>query len=455
MNHAHVTFVVFGGTGDLTKKKLAPAFAQLLQDNVLTKDSVIVGVARGEFTHDSYKAMLLESAKTNEEKEAIKRASVLYLKADSSQKGSLKELSQLLKTVEQESGHQRIFYLATSFTLFPSIVDNLVLEKLNKHAHGSKIVFEKPFGSDLNSAKKIEAKMHTAFDEDQMYRIDHYLGKETIQNIVLLKYANPFIESLLTNKFVSKIEIVADEKADVGNRLGYYNGVGAIKDMIQSHLLQVAALVLMKSPKHINAESIRDAKVAVLKKLRLASPSEQLIGTYSSFADELKQQQLPDHKTETFARLTFYCNNSQWRGVPIAIQSGKKLNKKYGQVVVHFSNIHAIDKSHGLENVHHNKLVIDIHPTEDIKLYMNMRRRASSKNLDYLPLDFCGECHYGPNTTDGYKRLLGDVILGDKTLFTRTDEVLASWKAISPIKKMRSQIKHVIYPDNVSPEDIK
>ena len=490
------TFVIFGGTGDLTKKKLVPAFAQLLHEHTLAPESIIVGIARGDFTHDSYKALLLESAKTNDEKDAIRRANVLFYQADSSKVGALDDLRTLIQDAETgeekgaekdagktagksgssnaqnnthnkanndgHSAHQRIFYLATSYTLFPGIVDNLVRAKLNKHPHGVKIIFEKPFGSDLKSAKKIERKLHAVFDEEQMYRIDHYLGKETVQNILMLKFANPVVESLFNKSHVSKIEIVADEQADVGARLGYYNGVGAIKDMIQSHLLQVAALTLMQSPKNLNATSIQDAKVAVLKKLNLAPADQQLVGEYVSFASERAAANQPDLKTETFARLTFRCSMPKWKGVPIIIQTGKKLHRKHGQVVVHFKNNKAIDTSHGLEHIHHNKLVIDIHPHEDIKLFVNIRRRASAgapnashNKIDYEPLNFSAEAKYGPNTTDGYKRMIADVVLGDKTLFTRTDEVLASWKIFSSLPTLKEQIRHIVYPDYSDSEQLR
>ncbi|MFT4312279.1 MAG: glucose-6-phosphate dehydrogenase [Candidatus Woesearchaeota archaeon] len=441
-----VSFIIFGGTGDLTQKKLVPAFAQLLEQGSLAKGSLIIGIARSPYTSESYKQLLLQAAKTKKQKDAIEHLQIVFYQADSAKPGTLKELCSVLKKHEQGS-HQRVFYLATTYTLFGDILTNLESEKLiDKKV---KVVFEKPFGYDLRSARKLERQICSKLDESQIYRIDHYLGKETVQNVTTFKFANPILGAMLSNAYVEKIEVIADEDMGVENRLGYYATTGAVRDMVQNHLLQLLALVIMDRPKTLNPESIHRQKVLALKKLYLGNFQEQTLGQYHSFLEQIQKKNFIGAKqTETFCSLTFYSRSPKWKGVAFQLRTGKKLDKKYGRVVVHFRQ-----PKDTLPGQQPNKMIIDIHPSENIQLFFNTKAREDQK-LTQVSFDYCGECVFGPNTTDGYKKLLFDIISGDKTLFIHHNEIIESWKLVEEVLKKKHTFTFVRYKDGSNSNDI-
>ncbi|HLP80260.1 MAG TPA: glucose-6-phosphate dehydrogenase [Acidobacteriota bacterium] len=452
-----VTIVIFGGTGDLMKKKLVPAISELIVDGYMNPKSCIVGIARGDFNDQTYKDLLLASARNENERKAIDGMNVLFYRADSAVPGALDGLNEKLSRVEV-GPCDRMFYLATSYTLFSAIAQNIVSAKLANAS--SRIVFEKPFGSDLKSAKKLEKGVLSLFKEEQIYRIDHYLGKETVQNILTLRFANPLIDHVLSSQFVDKIEIVAEESADVGNRLGYYNGIGALKDMVQNHLLQVASLVLMERPKELTADAIRDKKIEALKKLKPAPAKKQTFGQYESYQKELLAAKLPTSKTETFCNITLHSTQKRWKDTTLVLRTGKRLHHRYGRIIIHFRDVdshhkhHSSEFTHGFVGAKSNQLIIDMHPTEDVKMLVNTRKRFTKNpiQLESIPLHFSAEEHFGPNTTDGYKRMLLDVMHADHTLFTRHDELLQSWKLIEEIQKIMPEANFIVYPDGADPQ---
>lgn len=455
MSKKHTTFVIFGGTGDLTTRKLVPAFAGLIEDGVLAKQSTIIGIARGNFTNDSYRELLLASARNAHEKECISHVNILFYQADSTKKGALENLVTLIADNEPPKGSERIYYLATSYTIFPAIIKNLQSVGLHEQQnHDTKIVFEKPFGHNYESAVALERQIHSVLAEEHVYRIDHYLGKNTVQNINILKFANPFFDAILTDKFVDKIEIFSDEPLGVGNRLGYYDNAGAVKDMIQSHLLQVLSLVLMDKPKTFSDHDIHDAKVKVLRKLKLRGASHHSIGQYTSYATELANAGMnANSKTETYARLSFFCDTPRWRGTRLYLQTGKKLHKKSSKVLIYLKKPHDTVYAH-MDGVEENMIVIDIQPDEDVKIYINTRQNSSKNAVTNVPMDFCGTCHFGANTSDGYKTLLEDVLKDDKTLFTRYDELRWSWKIIDGFETMKKKLPLHKYEDGTPPFEI-
>lgn len=446
-----VTFVIFGGTGDLTKRKLVPAFASLLHDKVLCDESLIIGIARGDFTNETYRDLLIKAARNEDERKLIEKVNIQFYRKDSTQPGALHDLKSMIECGEG-CPHNRIFYLATGYNLFPAITKNLHEADLIQKS--SKIVFEKPFGKDLHSAEALEAAIHQHFTEDMIYRIDHYLGKETVQNLNVLKFTNPFLESLLSNKHIKSVEVIADEDLGVGSRLGYYTSAGAVKDMIQSHLLQVLALFLMDKPESLDPKHIHDAKVSVLKSLQAASSEKHIFGQYESLSSELKMAGMESCSIETFARVVCHSALQKWSGVDLVMQTGKMLDKKYGKIVVHFKKI-GDDFAHSLHGIQENKMVIDIHPTENIQLFFNTRKRFSKDEIEQVKFDFCGDCVFGPNTTDGYKRLISDILKGDHTLFTREDELKESWRIVDDIENIRDQVKLVTYKDGSNPDVIR
>ena len=432
-----VTFVVFGGTGDLTKRKLAPAFAALLKDGVLTKGSTIIGVGRSDYNDKSYKELLVKSAGASL-KDYIKKLDVRYYQGDASVESSLKGLKDLI----DESGKkncERIFYLATSFTLFDDIIKEIHKYKLDKGGCSAKIVFEKPFGHDLKSNNLFEAEMKKYFSQDQIYRIDHYLGKETITNLNSLKFENPMIDAVMNKDHVTKIEVIVDEDLKMGKRIAYYNEFGAIKDMIQSHLLQVIALLLMDKPKTWDSKDFHAEKAKVLACLQVEEPKKHLLGQYKGYASELKEYELDQKKTETFAKISLNCKNPRWNGVDITLRTGKALKSKFGKIVVHFQRA----------NCAPNKLEVNIQPKQDIDLFLNFGKPGVCQQVK---LNFCHDCLYGANTMGGYEKMIADIIDGHHTWFTTAAENVEAWKIVERIEKIRDKIPFKFYADGKDPE---
>jgi glucose-6-phosphate 1-dehydrogenase len=455
-----VILVIFGGTGDLTKRKLVPALAGLVEEGVISTDSLIVGIGRRDYTHETYRNFLLSEVTCKVDHDCVSHANILYYQKDTSLSGSLLELAKILDAHDTKLGVrcERVFYLATSYELFGSILENILEAKLDDGT--AKIVFEKPFGHDYKSALKLEKHVHTIFDESRVYRIDHYLGKETVQNIITLRFANPIISAIFCNAYIDHIDVFSDELLDVANRIGYYNTSGATKDMVQSHLLQVLSLILMPEPKSFDAEHIHDAKVKALKSLRLGQT--HVVGQYDTYQEELKvhlsamqngiKNNLESSQTETFVRMNIISTLKQWRNVQIFLQTGKALDKKSSKIIVYLKQPSILSGfTANKDQKTDNRIVIDIQPGSDIKIYFNTRKPYSKNELIRVPMEFSGEAKFGPNTTDGYKLLLSDVFDADKTLFTRYDELMYSWKLIDSFMKVKEHLPLVIYKKGSSP----
>lgn len=451
-----LTIVIFGGTGDLMKRKLAPALASLLNEKIISQDSTIIGIARGDLNDENYKNLLIEITKNQDDKEKIKQFNIKFFRADASNPESLAKLSSFISSIEPAESRDRIFYLSTSFNLFPLIVEQLKAQNLHEQKNNkfSRIIFEKPFGFNLESSDTLEKAIHQVFSEDQIFRIDHYLAKDTVQNINILKYTNPIFNNLLRKELIESISLTVDEDIGVGNRIGYYNEVGAIKDMIQNHLLQVLSLILMENPSELKAEKIHDEKINVLENLKVLSPENHLLGQYESYKKEVISKGIKESQTETFARIALESTSERWKGTKLILRTGKMLRRKFGQIIVNFYPSSDIIKN-SFPIIANNCLIIDIYPKQDIKLILNTRRPGTQNAIEKISLDFCHESYFGPNTSDEYKTLLADVISGDKTLFTRSDELRESWKIIEKIEQIKSKIPFIIYRDGSDPEEIK
>ena len=438
-----VSMLVFGGTGDLMKRKLVPACLQLAKQRVWGEGSRLIGVGRRALNDSEYRAFLGLSGK-----EGI---DVMYVQVDFSKGDTMEKIRALM---EEEKSEMRLYYLATAFSFFPQIVRALQKSELHEAPQGgwARIVFEKPFGFDLQSSNALDEEIHEVFREEQVFRIDHYLAKETVQNILALKATNPLIEGILHAGVVEKIELTVDEELGVGNRLGYYHSAGALKDMIQSHVLQVVTLLLLDMPSAFDARSLHDAKVSVLQAIRVREAHEHLFGQYASYAKEVRVAGLDaGKKTETFARIVVECANARWKGVPIVLRTGKLMGRKFGQLKVRFrdppSNIQQT-----FQGTQANELLIELYPRQDIVLRMNMRLPAGENAVKSVSFTFSPENAFGPNTNDEYAALLADVIAGDQTLFTRFDEIAEAWRIVEEVESMRSQIPFVTYSDGTEPE---
>lgn len=444
-----MTFVLFGGTGDLTRRKLVPAFANLVYEGKLDDDSVLIGVGRRDFSDESYKDFLISGISNDDEKKHIKKLRIKYLRGDFSKKDGLKGLQPLVSVCEPGKKCSRVYYLATSFEFFENIVNELERYGLDDKSGGfTRVVFEKPFGTDLKSSIELDKEIHRVFEEEEVYRIDHYLAKETVQNLSVLKFSNPILESTLNNKYVELIEIVAKESVGVGNRLEYYNEAGTVKDMMQSHLLQMLSLLLMEMPSELSADAIHDAKVKVLKKIQIADAKEHLLGQYKSYLDELKEKGLVDKKTETFASVVLNCANERWNGVKIVLKSGKKMAKKFGQIKVRFKQ----PELKGWKGSMVNELVIGVYPKQDVDIKLNTIDLNCTNCVVPVNFEFSHDKKFGPNTINEYAVLLGEVMAGNKTLFAREDEVKESWRIVEDFLKIRDRVRFVRYDDCTDPE---
>jgi glucose-6-phosphate 1-dehydrogenase len=443
MEKEGLTIVIFGGTGDLTKRKIVPALTSLINRNILKKDTSIIGVSRKSLTDEEYKNFLKSEIKENH----FDKINVKYFKADISKKESLKDLNKFIKSSESKE-NDRIFYLSTSFKLFPNIVNQLKKYNLNeKKGKFTRIVFEKPFGEDLKSSNKLESCIHKNFKEDSVYRLDHYLAKETVQNINILKFSNPIIENIFNNQFIKSIEIIAEEDLSVGDRIGYYDEAGAIKDMIQNHLLQTASLVLMDEPKSLSPSHIHDEKVKILKNIKVLPFNNHLLGQYKSYKKEALKFGIKNSKTETFAKIVLNCKTKKWKNVDIILKTGKNLKRKTGLIIVNFKPIEGLFENEA-EN---NKLIFHIYPTQDVIFKLNSK--DFHNKIQQVDFEFCHECYFGPNTKTEYETLFHEVIKGDNTLFTRSDELRESWKITDKIIKMKNKIPFKYYENSTDPDN--
>lgn len=433
---------VFGATGNLTYKKLLPAIANLKKHKLLNEDVKVLLVARSPHTTTSY----LELAKT-QVKEAIDwkllEETVEYVQMDFFSNASYEALA---TRMELSRKPLRIFYLAVAPELFPVVSRGISESKLiQKNDPTGRIVFEKPFGEDLASAKAINALLWQYFDESQIFRVDHYLGKEMVQNLLVMRFANRLFENNWNHQAIEKVTILAKETEGVMNRGNYYDGVGATKDMVQSHLMQMAALVAMEVPKTFDDSGIRDGKVAVLKQLRFQT-DRILSGQYKGYLEE--KNIAPNSDTETFVALRAWIDTPRWEGVPFDFVTGKKLDEKNTMVVIDFKDNSNREQLWPDEPIVKNRLIIRVSPDEGVSFRLNVKEPGLSSAITSQEMDYCHHCQYVGNRPEAYERILLDLIRGQSTLFTRWDEIETAWKIIDDVKKaMNAPKSYETYDD--------
>lgn len=448
--------VIFGATGDLTHRKLVPALYNLAADGTLPQAVSVIGFARREKTDDGFRAELGESARqfsrqqVNEEIWAHFADSIFYHQSNFDDPEGYASLAQRLDELDQVRGTRgnRLFYLAAAPGQFETILHHLRESGLNHAPEGgwARIIVEKPFGVDLPSAQTLNALVEASFPESATYRIDHYLGKETAQNIMVLRFANAIFEQLWNARYIHHVQITASEPLGVESRAGYYDKAGALRDMVQNHMLQLLCLTAMEPPVGLGADSIRDEKVKVLRSLRPIEPSEirkrAVRAQYgagaingkrvAAYRDE--QNVNPESMTETYVALQVNIDNWRWAGVPFFVRVGKRLAKAATEIAVQFKGAPPVLFNASGETLADNVLVIRIQPDEGISLRMNAKVPGAAVRVEPVKMDFLYGTSFGKGTPEAYERLLLDAMAGDATLFARRDEVEEAWQFIDRIR---------------------
>ncbi|MCL4106864.1 UNVERIFIED_CONTAM: hypothetical protein GTU68_004005 [Idotea baltica] len=430
------SIVIFGASGDLTYRKLIPALYHLYASNQLPESFAILGVSRTEYSDESYREKLKKSLQEMEKTEPETLNAFIehlhYQAINTSDVDDYARLAQRLDKLEQDyqfENHNTLFYLATPPSLYGVIPANLAAHGLNDEKNGwRRLIIEKPFGYDLASAQALDEEIHHHFQEHQIYRIDHYLGKETVQNLLVLRFSNAMFEPLWNRNFIEYVEITGAEFLGVEERGGYYDGSGAVRDMFQNHLLQVLAMVGMEPPAQINADSIRDEVVKVLQCLKPLEEDDLRKDLVLGYREE--PGVADDSRTETYIGLKAHINNWRWNGVPFYVRTGKRLPTRVTEIVIHFKNTpHPVFGQDAPEN----KLIIRIQPDEGIQMSFGLKEPGAGFKAKEVKMNFSYSDLPETQMLTAYERLLLDALNGDATLFARTDAVEACWKYVQPI----------------------
>lgn len=436
------TFVIFGASGDLTRRKLIPALYRAVKQARLPADTQVVGVSRSKLDDNAFREHLKDSAKefahADFEPDAWNEFSkgLHYHPADITNTEDFHGLRDFLDGIDEGQG-TRIFYLSTMPSLYEIALENLGRADLATETKDAprRVVIEKPFGVDLASARTLNKAVHRVFDEHQVYRIDHYLGKETVQNLLVLRFANSIFEPVWNRNFIDHVQITVAEEVLVGSRGPYYDQAGILRDMFQNHLLQLMTITAMEAPSHYEANAVRNEKVKVLEATRPLTGADfathTLRGQYQGY---LSEKGVPaDSQTATFAALKLMIDNWRWQGVPFFLRSGKGMSCRTTQIVVQFRRPPQMLFGSAPAGFAGNRLVIQIQPAEGIQLHFQTKVPDAGMNLRMTELDFDFRRAFTAPPPEAYQRLLQDVASGDASLFARSDEVELAWRVIDPI----------------------
>jgi glucose-6-phosphate 1-dehydrogenase len=437
------TFVILGASGDLTHRKLVPALYHLFRKGRLPKETRIVGFSRTEFTHDAWRSDLAKAVARFVGKDFDAglwdkfSQNIYYHPGDIGRDEDFATLAKLLKEIEKSDTSTRVYYLATAPQFYGPAVEQLGRAGLADENGGKRrVIIEKPFGTDLASAKKLNAVVHSVFNEQQVYRIDHYLGKETVQNLLVLRFANTIFEPIWNRRYIDHVQITVAEEVDVGRRAGYYDSAGVMRDMFQNHILQLVMITAMEAPVRYEADAVRNEKVKVLQAIRPLRGEDvhrdTLRGQYRGYLDA--EGVKPNSRTATFAAIKLSIDNWRWQGVPFYLRSGKAMSCRTTQIVVQFREPpHMLFPDGPKSAADANRLVIQVQPAEGIQLEFETKVPDAGMRIRQTALDFSYCREFRGVIPEAYERLLLDALEGDASLFARADEVEAAWTICDPI----------------------
>jgi len=450
------SIVIFGASGDLTRRKLIPALYNLAEDGLLSTSTSIIGFARRDWTDAGFRDAMRDAIAEFSRRQPIDEnvfaglaKGMRYIQGDFDQPDGYPKLAQLLQSIEKDRSDPgvRLFYFATPPASYEPIVKRLAEHRLADRAHPAvRVVVEKPFGHDLESAKHLNAVLAEVFEESQIFRIDHYLGKETVQNLLVFRLDNGFFEPLLNRAYVSHVQITVAEAEGIGTRAGYYENAGVSRDMLQNHLLQLLSMVCMEPPVQFEAKSVRDEKVKVLQAIRPFTVREAMQnavrGQYTSGIVEgnavpgyLKEEGVaPGSTTETFLAVRFEVNTWRWASVPFFLRSGKRLPKRASEIDIVFKRPpYELFRQRTASRPAPNVLRLRIQPEERISLSFEAKAPGQAFHIEEVRMDFSYTTSFGRESPEAYERLLLDALHGDSTLFSREDEVRLSWRIVDSL----------------------